>query len=103
MDDAGRKDFFQQQRRREIASEEIKGALGCVWSASTGKDAAVKTEVINALFGTHSWTAVEKLPPDVLEDGAKVCVRMKNLAISQMPLDRVRVLRLSRVKAKERG
>jgi hypothetical protein len=69
MDDAGRKDFFQQQRRREIASEEIKGSLGCVWSAATGKDAAVKTEVINALFGTHSWTAFEKLPPDVLEDG----------------------------------
>ena len=37
----------------------------------------MKTEVINALFGTHSWTAVEKMNPDVLEDGAKVCVRMK--------------------------
>jgi len=70
VDDAGRKDFFQQQRRREIACEEIKGALGCVWSAATGKNAAVETEVINALFGTHSWTAVEKLPPDVLEDVA---------------------------------
>jgi len=94
VDDAGRRDFFQQQRRREIASEEIKGALGCVWSAATGKDAAVKTEVINALFGTHSWTAVEKLPPDILEDGAKVCVRMKNLAISQMPQDRAALLSL---------
>ncbi len=41
------------------------------WSAATGKDAAVKTEVINALFGTHSWTAVEKIDPDVLEDGAE--------------------------------
>ena len=81
VDEAGRRDFFQQQRRREIACQEIKGSLGCVWSAATGKDAALKTEVINALFGTHSWTAVEKLPPDILENGAKVCVRMKNLAI----------------------
>jgi len=52
MADAGKRDFFQQQRRREIACEEIKGSLSCVWSAATGKDAAVKTEVINALFGT---------------------------------------------------
>lgn len=94
MADAGKRDFFQQQRRREIACEEIKGSLSCVWSAATGKDAAVKTEVINALFGTHSWTAVEKMNPDVLEDGAKVCVRMKNLAISQMPQDREALLRL---------
>ena len=41
-----------------------------------------------------TWTAVEKLPPDVLEDGAKVCVRMKNLAISQMPQDRAALLNL---------
>ena len=65
-----------------------------MWSAATGKDAAVKTEVINALFGTHSWTAVEKMNPDILEDGAKICVRMKNLAISQMPQDREALLRL---------
>ena len=36
------------------------------------------------VFGTDSWTAVEKMNPDILE-GAKVCVRMKNLAISQRP------------------
>ena len=58
------------------------------------KTAALKTEVINALFGTHSWTAVEKLHPDILENGAKVCVRMKNLAIAQMPQDRAALLAL---------
>jgi hypothetical protein len=94
VDEVGRRDFFQQQRRREIACEEIKGSLGCVWSAATGKDAALKTEVINALFGTHSWTAVEKLHPEILENGAKVCVRMKNLAIAQMPQDRAALLNL---------
>jgi hypothetical protein len=31
---------------------------------------------------------------DVREDGAKVCIRMKNLAISQMPQDREALLRL---------
>ena len=94
IDNTKGNDFYNLQRRREIAIEEIKGALGCVWTAATGKDAAVKAEVINALFGTHSWTAVERLHPDLLEDGAKVCVRMKNLAISAMPADRDGLLNL---------
>ena len=94
IDNTKSNDFYALQRRREIALEEIKGALGCVWTAATGKDAAAKSEVINALFGTHSWTAVERLHPDLLEDGARVCVRMKNLAISNMPQDREALLNL---------
>ena len=87
-------DFYQMKRRREIALEEIKGALGCVWTAATGKDAAAKGEVINALFGTHSWTAVETMPADVVERGATVCVKMKELALDNMPADREQLLTL---------
>jgi hypothetical protein len=94
VSEANKDDFYQKQRRREIACEEIKGALGCVWSAATGKDAALKTEVINALFNTHSWSAVERLDPDTLEAGARVAVRMKNLAISHMPQTRDELLGL---------
>ena len=88
VDEANNRDFFHQKQRREIALEEIKGSLGCVWTAATGKDAAVKLEVINELFQTHSWTAVEKLDAEALEYGARVCVRMKNLAITKAPADR---------------
>jgi AAA domain len=94
FDSANSRDFQQIRQRKEIALEEIKNSLSCVWSAATGKDATVKLEVINALFGTHSWTAVETMHVDVLEKGAQVCRRMKNLALSSMPADREALLSL---------
>jgi hypothetical protein len=84
----------QKQNRRVKACEEIKGALSCVFTADTGKDAATKKEIINALFETHSWTAVEQLDPEALEYGAQVCRRMKGLALIQMPKDRQELLNL---------
>lgn len=92
IDNTKSNDFYAMKRRREIALEEIKGALGCVWTAATGKDAAVKTEVINAIFGTHSWTAVESMPVDIVERGASVCLKMKQLAFHHLPADRDELL-----------
>lgn len=80
VDRGNKDDYFQKKQRKEIALEEIKGALQCVWSAATGKDAAVKTEVLNAIFGTHSWTAVEGLYVEKVEQGARICVKTKQLA-----------------------
>jgi hypothetical protein len=94
IDNTKSNDFYARKRRQEIACEEIKGSLGCVWSAATGKDAAAKGEVINSLFGTHSWSAVETMNPDILEKGATICVRMKNLALNKMPNDRTELLAL---------
>jgi hypothetical protein len=91
---ADKNPYYQQKQRKEIATEEIKNSLGCVWTAATGKDASVKTEVINALFGTHSWTAVEKLDVQPLEFGAQICRRMKDLAFVKMPADRAELLAL---------
>ena len=87
-------DFYAMRRQREIALEEIKGSLGCVFTAATGKDAAAKQEVINALFGTHSWSAVESMPVDIVQRGATVCVRLKQLAIDKPPADRNALLAL---------
>ena len=77
-----------------IALEEIKGALSCVFTADTGKDAAIKKEIINAIFGTHSWTAVEDMGIEALEWGMRVAVKMKHLAITHRPEDRDALLRL---------
>ena len=90
----GQSSFTQRRQQQEIWTEEIKNSLSCVWSAATGKDATVKIEVINALFGTHSWTAVEKMDPEILKEGASVCVRMKNLALHHLPVDRNELLDL---------
>jgi hypothetical protein len=92
--DQGSENWQRKQRRQTVACEEIKGALSCVFTADTGKDAATKKEVINALFDTHSWSAVERLDPDALEYGAQVCRRMKDLALVNMPQDRAALLSL---------
>lgn len=94
IDNTKANDFYAMKRKREIALEEIKGSLGCVWAGATGNDAKLKTEIINALFGTHSWTAVESKPVEELEHGATVCLRMKTLALHAMPPDREALLNL---------
>jgi hypothetical protein len=94
IDTSNRNDFYEKKRRREIALEDIEGCLRSVWSAATGKDAQAKGEVFNALFGTYSWTAVQALPPEVLENAATICVRMKALALQKMPADRAELLAL---------
>ena len=96
IDNTKGNDFYAMKRRREIALEEIKGSLACVWAGATGKDATVKLEVINALFGTHSWTAVETMPADILEKAATICVKMKALALHKLPADRDELLALTK-------
>ena len=100
IDNTGKNDFYRNKKLAEIALEEIKNSLGCVWTAATGKDAAIKTEVLNKLFGTHSWTAVEGMKLDVLQRGAQIAVAMKTAAVKQMPADRDAVLALADEAAK---
>lgn len=85
----------QGRTRAVIALEEIKGALACVFTADTGKDAAAKKEIINEVFGTHSWTAVEKLHLEALEWGMRVCRKLKQLVIDNPPTDRDSLLKLT--------
>lgn len=84
----------QKNTRATVALEEIKGALGCVFTADIGKDKAAKTEIINEVFGTHSWTAVEKLGLEALEWGSRVCRKLKQLCIDTPPADRDGLLNL---------
>lgn len=100
VDETGNRDFFKQKARREKAVEEVRGSLGCVFTASTGKDAAFKLEVINFIFGTHSWGEVESLAADTIELGARICRRLKDLCVQNPPIDRNSLLTLAK-QAKE--
>lgn len=100
-DTDSRNEYFQQKVRREKAVEEIRGSLGCVFTASTGKDAAFKLEVINFIFGTHSWGEVESLPADTTELGARICRRLKELCVQTPPVDRNALLALAEQAKKE--
>ena len=94
VDNTNKNDYYQRKKQAEIAWEEIKGALSCVWSAASGKDATTKTEVLNAMFGTHSTTAIEAMQPEKLQRGANIAIVMKNAALAKMPADRAEVLAL---------
>ena len=100
VDNHGKSDYYERKEQKEIALEEIKNNLTCIWTAATGKDAALKLEVLNRLFGTTSWTAVEGMKLDVLQRGAQIAVAMKNAAVVNMPPDRTAVLALAEEAAK---
>lgn len=100
IDTSSKNDFYRNKQLAEIALEEIKNNLTCIWTAATGKDAALKLEVINRLFGTTSWSAVEGMKLDVLQRGAQIAVAMKNAAVVNMPADRTAVLALAEEAAK---
>lgn len=80
--------YAAKSLRRDKAFENIKGALSCVFTAATGKDAAFKLEIINSIFGTHSWTEVERMEPEALEHGARVSLRVKDFCVSNQPQNR---------------
>jgi hypothetical protein len=88
----GQNEYYERKRRKDVAAEEIKGALTAVWGAATGKDAQAKGEVLNVIFETRSWTAVENMKVETLEWGARVCKRLVDLARNATELDKLEKL-----------
>jgi hypothetical protein len=85
----GQSEYYERKRRRDVAAEEIKGALTAVWGAATGKDAQAKGEVLNVIFETRSWTSVEGMKMETLEWGARVCKKLVALARNAKDLDKL--------------
>lgn len=64
MSPAGNEFAWQEeQRRRDIAIEELEGQIVAFFPGTTGKDKAVKAALLETLFGTRSWTKIEKEIP----------------------------------------
>lgn len=59
-------------KQRTIALEEIKGELVAVFPSRDQDSIKIKTDITNAIFGTRSWTAVEEMDLDDLEEGLAV-------------------------------
>lgn len=51
-------DWQEKKRRREIALEELEAQLVRWVPGVTGKDKALKGEIVERLFGTRSWTKI---------------------------------------------
>jgi hypothetical protein len=58
---------FDRKRKKEIALEEIQAEIVKLHPSSSAEDKKAKAELVEELFHTRSWTAVENKPLEVLE------------------------------------
>lgn len=59
-------------KKKQITLEEIQGELIAAYPGSDKASKTIKTDVVNAVFGTRSWTAVEEKELGELEIGLKI-------------------------------
>jgi hypothetical protein len=58
---------FDRKRKKEIALEEIQAEIVKLYPSSSAEDKKAKAELVEELFSTRSWTAVENKPLEALE------------------------------------
>ena len=56
-----------QQKKRWL--EEIEGYLVSVWPSTSAAEKKNKTDALEYAFNTRSWSAIEMMSPELLEDG----------------------------------
>lgn len=60
---------YDRKRKKDIALEEIQAEIVKMFPGSTADEKKAKAELVEELFGTRSWTAVENRPLEALERG----------------------------------
>jgi hypothetical protein len=60
---------FDRKRKKDIALEEIQAEIVKLYPSSGADDKKAKAELVEELFGTRSWTAVENKPLEAIERG----------------------------------
>jgi hypothetical protein len=63
----GDSDYHRRAKRVGIVLEEIEGTLTALWPGQDAKSKALKALVVETLFNTRSWKAVEAAPLEILE------------------------------------
>ena len=72
FDDDGQGEWGRIQRQKKIALELIEAAMVAVWPGTDQKSKRIKASVLQAIFGTRSWTEIEGRRLDALQQGARV-------------------------------
>lgn len=54
-------------KRRDVALEELEGLLVTAFPGTAGAAKAAKLEALEHGFGTKSWTKIQSLPPEMIE------------------------------------
>jgi len=62
----------EKRFQRTILSEEIEGMLVSAFPGQSAAEKKAKTDILQAAFGTRSWTAIEATAPAQLREGKEV-------------------------------
>lgn len=76
----GQSEFAERQKRTAIALEEIKEMASAIWPGQSAADKKARQSVLESIFGTLSWTAVEGKPVTELEDGVAILTMIREAA-----------------------
>lgn len=69
--DAEESGFDVEKKRRIILCEEIQGLLLKHYPSMSAEDKKTKADLLEKIFGTRSWTAVEDMKADILSERLK--------------------------------
>lgn len=68
----GSSEYYRRERQKRIALEEIENTMVLMWPGLDQKSKRVKLLVIEAVFGTRSWEAVQQQTVERIENGLRV-------------------------------
>lgn len=71
FDDDGRGEYEREQKDRKKSLEEIQGELVKAFPSTSGKEKKAKLVLMEAVFGTNSWSAIEQIRAKELESGLR--------------------------------
>jgi hypothetical protein len=67
----GSSEYYRRERQRRIALEEIENTMVLLWPGQDQKSKRIKLLVIEAVFGTRSWEAVQQQSQEQIDNGLK--------------------------------
>lgn len=68
----GRDKYSQRDKERAICLEDIVATMQLLWPGQTADQKNIRIRVIESLWGTRAWSAVENMPLEKVQDGLKV-------------------------------
>jgi AAA domain len=68
----GSSEYYRRERQKRIALEEIETTMVLLWPGQDQKSKRIKLLVIEVIFGTRSWEAVQQQNVERIEDALRV-------------------------------
>ena len=86
VDEAGDADWVRERRHRTIFCEEIEGALVKAYPGQSKEEKRAKVALIEQVFGTTSWTAVQQFSSDRLKEGLEAIRGLLSASADPVPV-----------------